>query len=269
MSAAWRPPARLIDLDAAGALDPVAAADRVVHALAADPGAVLLRPTARARAILARLPRGIPAVAVLPDMAQLLRDASERGGLRAALGRLAGGGLSAWWRVGMTSLRHLRPVAAQDFTGVVPVLVELERTGLAAASLQAIALAAPLTDLLLATGHLASLAHFLSFVRGRGSIAAGFETHNLGHLLRRIGAPGTTPDFVIGPLNARGHRMKPSADAVREAVRATSVPLLASEVTAGGTMAPAAGIAYARAHGAAGVVLRLADLDAAVAGATP
>ena len=269
MSAPWRPPARLIDLDAQGAaldLDARAAAGRVTAALAREPGALLLRSSPRARALLAALPRGVPAVAVLPDMAQLLRDASERGGMRAALDRLAGGGLSAWWRVAVTGLRHVRPLAAQDFMGIVPVLVELERTGLGRASVQATALAAPLTDLLLAAGHVDCLTHFIHFVRDRVGTPAGFETMNLGHLLRRLAACGAAPDFVIGPLNPRGHRMKPSAKIVREAVHAAPMPVLASEVSAGGTVPPDAGVAHARAHGAAGVVLSLDDLHAGGAG---
>jgi hypothetical protein len=260
---AWQPPQRLIDLDAAGPsrdLEPSAAAARVTTAFANDPGAVLLRSSPRARAILAALPRGVPAVAVLPDMAQLLRDASERGPIRAALERLAGGGLAAWWHVGTTGLRHVRMLGARDFTGIVPLLVELERPAFAGAALQAVALAAPLTDLLLAAGHVDCLTHFLYFVRDRLGTPAGYETLNLGHLLRRLAACGAAPDFVIGPVNPRGHHMKPSGKIVREAVRAAPMPVLASEVSAGGTVAPARGAAHAREHGAKAVVLSLDDL---------
>ncbi len=259
----WQPPERLIDLDAgvaSRALDPRAAARLVTTAFEVEPGAVLLRSSPRARAILAELPAGVPAVAVLPDMAQLLRDASERGGVRAARERLAGGGLSAWRRVGVTGLRHLRYLAARDFTGIVPVLIELERTGLGAASLQGVALAAPLTDVLLAVGHVDCLTHMLHFVRDQVGTVAGFETLNLGHLLRRLAACGAAPDFVIGPVNPRGFRMKPSGRVVREAVREAPMPVLASEVSAGGTVAPERGAAHARAHGAAAVVLTLDDL---------
>ncbi len=265
---AWRPPARLIDLDAPGTsrgLAPAAAAARVAGALAAEPGALLVRSSPRARAIRTAVGRTAPVVAVLPDLARLLRDVAERGAPRAALDRLSGGGLPAWWRVGTTTLRHLRLVAAQDLTGMVPVLVELERAWLDRAALQAVALEAPLTDLLLAAGHVDCLTHFLHFVRDRMGTPAGFETLNLGHLLRRLAAWGTVPDFVIGPLNPRGHLMKPSGKIVREAVRAAAMPVLASEVSAGGTVPTARGIAHARAHGASAVVLTLDDLTARAA----
>src|SRR5439155_17879140 len=135
---------------AADAVDARTAAHLVIQALAGEPGAVLLRPSPRARAILAQLPARLPVVAVLPDMPQLLRDAADHGALRMALARLAVGGIGAWSRLAVTALHRLRSLAAQDFRGVVPVLIELERAGLGAVGLPGVALAGPLTDLLLA-----------------------------------------------------------------------------------------------------------------------
>lgn len=264
----WHPPRRLVALDtdgAATAIEPQAAAHLVARALADEPGAVLLRPSARARAMLAALPT-VPVVAVLPDMPQLLRDAAERGALRAALGRIASGGWRAWVRLAVTGLRHLRGIAGQDFRGIVPVLIELERAGLGDTALHGVALAAPLTDLLLAAGHGDCLAHVVAFLRHQVGTRAGFETLNLGHLLPRLAAWGVAPDFVIGPVNARGFRMKPSAAAVLEALRVSTTPVLANEVSAGGTLPLADGIAYALGHGAAGVVIALSELAAAGSG---
>jgi hypothetical protein len=258
----WSPPDRLLALDGrAGThpVDPVAAAHLVVRALTAESSAVLYRPSPRGRAILAALPPRTPVMAVLPDMPQLLRDAAERGAVRAVLGRIAGGGLGAWRRLAATGLRHLRDLAGQDFRGIVPLLIELERAGVGAA-LHGVVLAAPLTDLLLAAGYADCLAHVVSFVQRQVGTRAGFETVNLGHLLPRLAAWGVAPDFVIGPLNPRGFRMKPSAVAVLEAVRGSALSVLANEVSAAGTVPVADGIAYARARGAAGVVLTLGEI---------
>jgi hypothetical protein len=256
-------PRRLVALDGAAEIaDPRAAAQLVTRALADEPGAVLLRPSPRARAILAELPARVPVVAVLPDLPQLLRDAADRGAPRMALTRLAAGGIGAWARLAATALRHLRSLARQDFRGLVPVLIELERAGLGTAALQGVALAAPLTDLLLAAGHVDCLAHLVIFLRRQIGTQAGFETLNLGHLLPRLATWGIAPDFVIGPLNPRGLHMKPSAAAVLEAVRLSPTPVLAGEVSAGGTVPLADGIAHARSHGAAGVVLTLDELGA-------
>jgi hypothetical protein len=204
----------------------------------------------------------VPVLAVVPDMAQLLRDVSERGPARAVLGRMAGGGVKAWWRLGVTGVRHVRGLAAQDFSGIVPVLIELERAGLERTNLVGVALAAPLTDLLMAAGHVACLSHVVHFVRARLGTAAGFETHNLGHLLRRLEEWGAAADFVIGPFNRRGHRMKPSPASVRTAVRSATVPVIAADVSADGTIPAEEAVGFARSHGAASVVLTVDDLAA-------
>ena len=121
----WSPPRRVVALD--GALPDAAATRRhVTEALGDEPGAVLVRPAARTRALLAGLP-GVPVVAVLPDLAQLLRDVGERGAPRAAASRLAAGGIAGLWRLSRTVLRPVLDVARQDFRGLVPVLLEPER----------------------------------------------------------------------------------------------------------------------------------------------
>jgi len=162
----------------------------------------------------------------------------------------------------VTVLRHLRDVARQDFRGIVPVMMALDRAGLGVGRLQSVVLAAPLTDLLLAAGHGECLAHVATFVRRRMRAQSGLETLNLGHLLPRLANWGVTPDFVIGPLNPRGFRMKPSPGAVVAAVRRSSTPVIASEITAGGTVPLAEGLEHARSLGAAGVVVTLDDLAA-------
>jgi len=263
--APWRPVSRLVALDGSGAaqqLEPRAAARLVTAALADEPGGVLVRPSPRVQAILSELPPGLPVVGVLPDIPQLVRDVADEGTARAAFRRLRRRSLVAWLRLALTGLRHLPAVARHDFRGIVPVLIELERARLGAAPPHAVALAAPLTDLLLAAGHVGCLTHVVRFLRKRVRTQAGFETLNLGHLLPRLAAWGVSPDFVIGPLNPRGFRMKPSARAVLEAIHRSPTPVLASEVSAGGTVALASGVAHARAHGAAGVVLTLDEIPA-------
>jgi hypothetical protein len=257
----WHPPRRLVAVVGNGAdVEPRAAAQLVAAALEDEPGAVMVRPSPRARAILTHLPASVPVVAVLPDMARLLRDVEERGAVRAVLARVAAGGIAAWPRLALTAVRHLTDIVRQDFRGIVPLLIDLDRAGLGGIRAQGVALAAPLTDLLLAAGHGECLAHVVTFLERQAGTRAGFETLNLGHLLPRLAAWGIAPDFVIGPLNPRGFRMKPSTPAVLEAARGSATPVLASEVSAGGTVPLADGIAYATKHGAAGVVLALDEL---------
>jgi hypothetical protein len=250
----WSPPRRVIAIDGED-MDP-SAASRL--ALREQPDALLIRPSVRARATLAALP-GIPVVAVLPDLAQLLRDVADRGAPRAAGSRLAAGGIAACWRLARTGLRHLADLARQDFRGIVPVLIELERAHAGRGTPESVAVAAPLTDLLLAAGYAECLAHLVSFLRGSGT-RAGFETHNLGHLLASLTSWNVAPDFVIGPLNPRGFHMKPTASDVLAAMEQTAIPVLASEPTAAGTVPLADAVVYAHQHGAAGVIVSSGEL---------
>ena len=257
------PPALLVSLestDTGRSLEPRDALARASAALGGVPGVALVRPSTASREVLERMPPGVSLAAVLPDMARLAREVADRGAITAALGRLRRGGLGSSLRLADTVLRNFPAVARQDFRGIVLVLMALDRAGLGAAALQAVVLAAPLTDLLLAAGHGACLAHVVRFVRRRMGAQAGLETLNLGHLLPRLDAWGVAPDFVIGPLNPRGFRMKPSAASVVAALRGSPTPVVASEVTAGGTVPLAAGLDHARSVGAAGVVVTLDDL---------
>ena len=253
----WSPPRRLLALD--GEVTDLPAAKRLIAAaVGEEPDAVLIRPSVRARAVLARLPE-MPVVAVLPDLAQLLRELSERGAPRTVGSRLAAGGIPACWRLARTGLRHLRDLLRQDFRGIVPVLIDLERTRAGRRTLAGVALAAPLTDLLLAAGYAECFAHLVAFLRAGGT-RAGFETQNLGQLLASLASWDVTPDFLIGPLNPRGFRMKPTPTTVLQAVAHTAIPVLASELTAAGTVPLAEGVAYANQHGAAGVIVRADEL---------
>jgi len=252
----WSPPRRLVALGQAA--DPSVVSHLVTAAGEMD--GVVIRPSAHAGAVLAGLPR-VPVLAVLPDLAQLLRDVADRGAARAAGSRLVAGGVSVSWRLARTGLRHLRDLARQDFRGILPLLIELERARAGRATPDGVALAAPLTDLLLAAGYAECFAHLVSFLR-RSGMRAGFETENLGHLLARLASWDVAPDFVIGPLNPRGFRMKPTAAEVLEAVARGATPVLASDLTAGGTVPLADAAAYAHQHGAAGVIVSLAELAA-------
>src|SRR5262249_29788640 len=191
------PPARLIALDAGdrpAPLDPVEAARRLTAALATEPGAVLLRPSPVAAEIASQLPPDVPLAALLPDLPQLMREIGDRGAVAAALGRLRRGGLAGSAALVVAVLRHLPAVARQAFRGIVPVLLALDRAALGAGALRSIVLSAPLTDLLLAAGHRACLAHVVRFVRRRLGAQAALETLNLGHLLPRLDAWGVAPD---------------------------------------------------------------------------
>jgi hypothetical protein len=269
-------PRRLVSADCVQGTAPVPRDVRVslqrryadAAVLAADLAAVvrdgadglLLTPSATVRAALAAPPPA-PVWALLPNVPQYVRDSSDVGLLRAAIARMRYAGPRALVRLGVTAAARLHRIARGEFAGLLPLLLELEHAALGLPDVRAVTLAAPLTDLLLAAGNVAFFLDHLAFVRRRFG-AAGFDTNNLGHLLDRFRAWGVAPDFVVGPLNPRGFLMKPTPTATLVAVERATVPVLAKHVTAAGLVGLDAGVAYAYARGAAGVVVDLAELRA-------
>lgn len=232
----------------------------LAKALAAGAEGVLVSPSQPLRAALAELKQPVPIYALLPNVPEYVRDSSDLGLVGAALKRLKRASPLTLARLGLTGLTHWLAVLKSDLTGMVPLLLELEAAALGAADLRAVVLAAPLTDLALAGRHRAFFEHYCGFVRGRFG-AAGFETHNLGHLLLRLREWGVRPDLVVGPINPCGLLMKPDAETLLAELRTTQVPVLAKEVRAAGTVPLLEGARFALDHGAHGVVADLVDLE--------
>lgn len=232
----------------------------LAKALAAGAEGVLVSPSQPLRAALAELKQSVPIYALLPNVPEYVRDSSDLGLVGAALKRVKRASPLTLARLGLTGLTHSLAVLKSDLTGVVPLLLELEAAALGAADLRAVVLAAPLTDLALAGRHRRFFAHYCKFVRGRFG-AAGFETHNLGHLLRRLREWGVKPDLVVGPVNSRGLLMKPDAETLLAELRTAQVPVLAKEVRAAGSAPLLEGARFALDHGAHGVVADLVDLE--------
>ena len=229
-------------------------------ALAAGAEAVLASPSQPLRAALAELKQSVPIYALLPNVPEYVRDSSDLGLFGAALKRVQRTGPPGLARLGFTGLTHWLAVLKGDLSGMVPLLLELEAAALGAVDLRAVVLAAPVTDLALAGGHRRFFEHCCRFVRGRFGVA-GFETHNLGHLLRRLREWDVKPDLVVGPVNSRGLMMKPDPKTLLLELRTAQAPVLAKEVRAAGTVPLLEGARFALDHGAHGVVADLVDLE--------
>ena len=245
--------------------DPAALAQAFVAALDAGAQGVLTAPSPVTRAALTAAGRPIPTWALLPNVPAYVRDSSEAGLVGAAMKRVKGASPATLMRLGLTGMSHALGVVGGDFAAMAPLLLELESAALAAPRLEGVVLAAPITDIALAGRNRRFFAHLTEFIRGRFGASAGFETHNIGHLLRALREWGITPDLVVGPLNASGFMMKPTPSAALREIAIADVPVLAKELTAGGTLDLAAGAAYARGKGASGLVVDLGDLDGDVA----
>lgn len=240
--------------------DPGALARQITAALDAGADGILAAPSPVTRAALSAAGRPVPTWALLPNVPAYVRDSSEAGLVGAAIKRVKGASPGTLVRLGLTGMQHALGVVGGDFASMVPLLLELESAALGASRLEGVVVAAAITDLALAGRNRRFFAHLTVFTRARFGAKAGFETHNVGHLLRCLREWGIEPDVVIGPMNPAGFMMKPTPSRALEEIAIADVPVLAKELTAGGTGDLATAAAWARGHGAHGLVVDLADV---------
>src|SRR3989304_3898434 len=123
------------------------------------------------------------------------------------------------------------------------------------------------TEIALAGGA-ATVFRALAATAQRLGIESGLVTHNplraaavLGPELRRFAA-------IIAPCNLKGYRMFPNREECERLFRSDPARFLATEVTAGGTVALDAALGHARALGLSGAVLDVRTVEAAFRAAT-
>lgn len=241
--------------------DPATLAQQFARAMDSGADGVLAAPSAVTRAALTAAGRPIPTWALLPNVPAYVRDSSEAGLVGAAMKRVKGAAPATLLRLGITGMQHALGVVGGDFASMVPLLLELESAALGASRLEGVVIAAPITDVALAGRNRRFFLHLTSFIRSRFDAKAGFETHNLGHLLAQLRLWGIRPDLVIGPVNPAGFMMKPTPSRTLEEISIAEFPVLAKELTAGGTLGLAASAEYALGRGASGLVVDLADVN--------
>jgi hypothetical protein len=236
--------------------EPESLAVTLVKALDVGAEAVYTVPSARLRAAMRELRRVVPLLARLPltppsgdlhDEHPLLLDAAG-GGLPGPLAAVA-------------MLPMLGASLAGDLAPRVAARCEREAPLLGARAWAGIAIAAPVTDLALAAGNARFFERMLRWGRSRFGGVAGFETDNLGSLLVALRSWGIEPDFVVGAVNPTGFAMKPSPGEVLGAMERSGIPVIATELRAGGTVSLAEGAAFARAHGVCGLAPDLVEMD--------
>ncbi len=239
--------------------EPESLAVTLVKALDVGAGAVYGVPSPRLRAALRELRRAVPVLARLPltppaeDLRYehpLLQPAAE------APSRRAPGPWSA-----AAAITLLPAMLAGDLAARVARRCEHDAPMLGARVWAGVTIAAPITDLALAAGHARFFERMLRFGRARFGGLAGFETGNLGALLQALERWGIAPDFAMGPVNPRGHAMKPDPDTVIAAIQRSSIPVVATELRAGGTVGLAEGAAWAREQGVQSLAPDLAEMD--------
>jgi len=240
--------------------DPATLAQQFSRAMDAGADGVLAAPSAVTRAALTAAGRPIPTWALLPNVPAYVRDSSEAGLVGAAMKRVKGAAPATLVRLGLTGMQHALGVVGGDFASMVPLLLELESAALGASKLEGVVIAAPITDVALAGRNRRFFMHLTAFIRARFGAKAGFETHNVGHLLSQLRLWGIRPDLVIGPVNSSGFMMKPTPSRALTEISIAEFPVLAKELTAGGTLPLSDSARYALGKGASGLVVDLADV---------
>lgn len=235
--------------------EPESLAVTLVKALEAGATAVWASPSPALRAAMGDLKRRVPVIARLP-LPPAEEDLHDEPFLAAA--PPAGAPRAGTWNVEGGVLGALLPV---DLASRVTRRIERELPALAPAVIEGLGVSAAATDLALAAGQRKFFDRLLQFGRSRFRGPVGFETANLGLLLERLAAWKIAPDFVVGPVNPLGLGMKPTPETVKSELATTGVPVIACELRAGGLIPLAEGAAFARAHGVAGLLTELVDLD--------
>lgn len=239
--------------------EPESLAVTLIKSLAAGAEAVYGAPTHTMRAALRELRRPVPLIVRMP-LTPPDDDIHEDHPLDVTPDAGFGRALLAA-RAGFAGIAMMPAAISGDLSTRVVARCERELPGLGARALAGVAIAAPVTDLALAAGNARALERLVRWGRARFGGLAGFETRNLGTLMARLHEWGVEPDFVIGAVNPRGFAMRPDPAHVLAALKRPGIPVLASEMRAGGTVALEEGARFAVEQGAWGLLPELIDLD--------
>lgn len=239
--------------------EPESLAVTLIKALDAGADGVYGPPSPTMRAALRELRRPVPMVVRLP-LTPPDDDLQDDHPFDVANGAgLSGAAVAA--RAGLPGLALLKAALAGDLSARVAARCEREAPGLGARALRGVAFASSVTDLALAAGNARALERLVRWGRARFGGMAGLETRNLGTLLAKLHEWGIEPDFVIGAVNPRGYAMRPDPANVLAALKRPGIPVLATELRAGGTVPLEEGARFASEQGAWGLLPELIELD--------
>jgi hypothetical protein len=206
--------------------------------------------------------------AVVPNMFAFIRDFTDLGMVGAARVRFMRLGPAAMIRTGLGAATQLPAVLKKDFATGALLVAGMELAGLRGLRVSRLVLHPQLTELGLAGG----VRHLFTAVADRAAragIEAGLATNNPLRAAEVLGSDLRRFAVVVSPANAKGWKMFPDRAACERLYRTDPARFAASEITAGGTIAPAAALAHLDALGLGTAVLDARAVDEAFrAGAT-
>jgi hypothetical protein len=206
--------------------------------------------------------RDVSVWAVVPNMFAFIRDLTDLGVVGATRARFMRLTPAAMVRTGFRTMFALDGIRRRDLAIGTMLVSDMELAALRELRVTRIFLHPQVTEIALAGGA-ATVFRALAATAQRLGIEAGLVTHNplraaavLGPDLRRF-AP------IIAPCNSKGYKMFPNREECERLFRSDPARFIAAEVTAGGTLAPEAALAHARALGLSGAVLDARTVEAA------
>ena len=200
--------------------------------------------------------------AVVPNMFAFIRDLTDLGMVGAARARFTRLRPGAMVKIGLGAVTQVPAVLKKDFATGALLVADMELAALRGLRVSRLFLHPQLTEIGLAGGVKQLFTAVADRAAGAG-MEPGLVTNNplraaevLGPELRRFAV-------VIAPCNSKGWKMFPDRAACERLYRTDPARFAASEITAGGSIAPAAALAHVEATGLATAVLDARAVDAA------
>ncbi len=212
--------------------------------------------------------RDVAVWAVVPNMFAFIRDLTDLGLVGAARTRFMRLTPPQMARTGLRTMLDLGAIRRRDFAVGTMLVCEMELAALRGLRVTRLFLHPQVTEIALAGGS-ADVFRALAATAHRLGIEAGLVTHNPLRAAEVLGPELDRFAAIIAPCNPKGYKMFPSRESCDRLFRSDPARFLASEVTAGGTVAPEVALAHTRALGLSGAVLDLRMVEAAFRAGMP
>ena len=242
--------------------DEVHAVCEKAYALGARATLAVLDDTIREALIAFQRWRDMALWAVVPNMFAFIRDLTDLGMVGAARARFTRLGPGAMAKIGIGAATQVPAVLKKDFATGALLVADMELAALRGLRVSRLFLHPQLTEIGLAGG-VRQLFTAVADRAARAGIEAGLVTNNPLRAAEVLGADLKRFAVVVAPANPKGWKMFPDRAACERLYQGDPSRFAASEITAGGTIAPAAALAHVRATGIGTAVLDTRAVDAA------
>jgi hypothetical protein len=242
--------------------DEVHAVCEKAYALGARATLAVLDDTIREALVAFQRWRDMALWAVVPNMFAFIRDLTDLGMVGAARARFTRLGPGSMAKIGLGALTQVPAVLKKDFATGALLVADMELAALRGLRVSRLFLHPQLTEIGLAGG-VRQLFTAVADRAARAGIEAGLVTNNPLRAAEVLGPDLKRFAVVVAPANPKGWKMFPDRAACERLYRGDPSRFAASEITAGGTIAPGAALAHVQSTGLGTAVLDTRAVDAA------